>query len=126
MTGTILVIDDDQAILSLIEDVLDNIGHAIRVFKSPLSAMEWTHNNPPASLALIDLMMPEISGEDVIARLHADDRYSRTPLIVLTASVDGRKVAERLGVAGCIRKPFDIDELRDEVERWLEQSARSI
>jgi CheY-like chemotaxis protein len=125
MTGTILVLDDDQAILNLIEDVLSDAGHPITAFKSSVKAMDWIRDNPPARLVLVDLMMPEITGEGVIAQLHDDERYAHTPILVLTASFDGRQISDRIGATAYIRKPFDIDVLRDEVERWLFQSANS-
>jgi CheY-like chemotaxis protein len=119
MTTKILVIDDDEAILTLIADVLGDDGYFVVAQQSSLQALDWTQQNPPVALVLVDLMMPGANGEEVIAYLHNDERYAATPILVLTASFDGRQIAERLKATSYLKKPFDIDVLRAEVERCL-------
>jgi two-component system, chemotaxis family, chemotaxis protein CheY len=118
MLPTILIIDDDEAILVMLEDLLEDSGKII-AHQNPLTALEWTRHNPPPSVALVDMMMPHLNGKELIERLRADERYRNIPILVVTASAENREAVERLGVQGYIRKPFDFKGLRTEVERWL-------
>jgi CheY-like chemotaxis protein len=118
MLPTILIIDDDEAILVLLEDLLEDSGTVI-THHNPLAALEWAQHNPPASVALVDLMMPYLNGKELIQRLRDDDRYLNIPILVVTASSENQEVVERLGIQGFIRKPFDFASLRTEVTRWL-------
>jgi CheY-like chemotaxis protein len=118
MLPTILIIDDDEAILVLLEDLLEDSGKVI-THQNPLAALEWVQHNPPPSVALVDLMMPHLNGKEVIQRLRADERYRNIPILVVTASAENQEVVERLGIQGYIRKPFDFKSLYTEVQRWL-------
>jgi CheY-like chemotaxis protein len=118
MLPTILIVDDDESILVLLEDLLEDSGQVI-THQNPLLALEWTRQNPPPALALVDLMMPHINGRQLIERLRADERYHNIPILVVTASAENREVVDRIGIQGYIRKPFDFKSLRTEVERWL-------
>jgi CheY-like chemotaxis protein len=118
MLPTILIIDDDEAILVLLEDLLEDSGKVI-THQNPLAALEWTRHNPPAAVALVDLMMPDLNGKDLIQILRNDNRYHDIPILVVTASAENQEAVERLGIQGYIRKPFDFAMLRTEVTRWL-------
>ncbi len=118
MPPTILIIDDDEAILVLLEDLLEESGQVV-THQSPVAALEWLQHNPPPSLALVDLMMPILNGKQLIQRLRADERYHNLPILVVTASAENRDTVEQFGIQGYIRKPFDFKNLRTEVERWL-------
>ena len=118
MPPTILIVDDDEAILVLLEDLLEDSGQVI-THQNPVAALEWSQQNPPPSVALVDLMMPILSGRQLIERLRADERYRDIPILIVTASAENRKAVEHMGIQGYIRKPFDFKNLRTEVERWL-------
>ncbi|MGA1196675.1 MAG: response regulator, partial [Candidatus Latescibacterota bacterium] len=121
-TKKILTIDDEQAIVDLIVDILEANNY------SAISATKWTeavdalnHENP--DLILLDLKMPTIHGTsmlDFIVREGFD-----VPVIVVSGFVTDQ-VAQELrnqGVKGIVRKPFKARILLDEIEKNLKQNG---
>src|SRR5258708_20270620 len=93
MPPTILIIDDDEAILVLLEDLLEESGQVV-THQSPVAALEWLQHNPPPSLALVDLMMPILNGKQLIQRLQADKRNNNLPILEVNASSPHRHPSE--------------------------------
>ena len=60
---------------------------------------------------LLDLMMPVLDGWGLRAELGRDEQLSRIPVVLLSAVPDARREARQLGVAACLPKPCDLDEL---------------
>lgn len=102
----ILIIDDDIHINDMLEKVLIQEGYMVSHAYSGTEALLFMKNNTP-DLILLDLMLPGLSGEEVLPKI------SDIPVIVTSAKVDVKdKVALLLnGAADYITKPFDIDEL---------------
>ena len=102
----ILIIDDDLHINALLEETLKNEGYAVRKAFSGTEAQLVLSQSKP-DLILLDLMLPGISGEELLPRI------KDIPVIVVSAKADtADKVGLLLGGAvDYITKPFDIDEL---------------
>jgi CheY-like chemotaxis protein len=69
-------------------------------------------------VVLLDLMMPRVSGEEVARWLRAHPRLGRTPIVVMSALSDAEVRARHLGADGFLAKPFSIEALLAEVERF--------
>ncbi len=110
MARSVMVVDDDLAILSMIGDLLQDAGYDIYLVSNPMDAVAVAYAERPG-LILLDLMMPALSGGVVLNLLRERAATSRIP-VVLVSGMDGLggKVTE-LGAAGCIPKPFDPDAL---------------
>ena len=80
----VLAIDDDPVALDIIEDTLAPLGFSVRRASSGREGIELAHT-VGADLVICDLMMPEVDGFEVIARLHAAGATSSIPILVLTA-----------------------------------------
>ncbi len=80
----VLAIDDDPVALDIIEDTLGPLGFNVRRAGSGREGIELAHS-VGADLVICDLMMPEVDGFEVIARLHAAGATSSIPILVLTA-----------------------------------------
>lgn len=105
----ILVIDDDQAILDLVADVLEAEAYTVLRASSGRMGIGLATSEHP-DLILVDLMMPEMDGVAVVQALKADPSTRRVPVVALTGAMSS--VAEPLMRAGCIGyipKPFDLD-----------------
>jgi len=122
----ILVVDDDEAIRTLLFTVLRRRGFAVDVAKNGADAIEAMQRCRYA-VALVDLMMPVKSGWDVIDWMGTCPRSDRPLAIVLTAGTTVREMSPDV-VAGTVRKPFDVELLLDMVTacasvRDIEQRA---
>jgi CheY-like chemotaxis protein len=111
----ILVVDDTPAVLDIVRNVLADEGYSVATCLESRHAVRLAQEQQP-DLIMLDVVMPEVSGWEVLAELRTDARFVRTPVIVCTAYV-----AEALGRLeelkgpdqhlGLLPKPFDVDEL---------------
>lgn len=117
-TRSILVVDDDHAILDMIADLLGYEGYVVRPVGDGSSAIAQARADPPA-LILLDLMMPELSGWQVIAALRAVPETQAIPIVLLSARRDLATVAQGLDVPRFLEKPFELDDLLKIVREYL-------
>ena len=103
---TIAVIEDDISIGNLLEELLTGEGYRILRAYSGTEALMLLETNTP-DLVLLDLMLPGLSGEDVLPKIR------NIPVIILSAKADAEHKAELLidGAADYITKPFNTKEL---------------
>jgi response regulator RpfG family c-di-GMP phosphodiesterase len=108
----VMVIDDDEANLSLYAAVIKRVvGEDPLAFESPLAALESMCDAPP-SLIVVDNHMPEMDGVGFIAAVRAIEEYSAVPILMLTADAD-RGVRARAMAAGAsvvLEKPVPLRE----------------
>lgn len=115
--ATIVVLDDDLAVLDLLQTVLTEAGH------EPIVA-DHLDRVPPdqkADLVIVDLVpVKAYSGERARAWIAAlRGRFGRAPLMVVTAHADAVTERDRLGADAVLSKPFDIEELRARIDELL-------
>ena len=117
---TILIIDDDIAIGNLEQEVLQRAGYAVLRAYSGTEALLVLKGNRP-DLILLDLMLPGLSGEELLPRL------KDIPTIVVSAKVAVQDRVELLlgGAADYLTKPFDTKELLARVAVRLREAALS-
>ena len=109
----ILVVDDDDAIRALLATVLRRRGLRVEMARNGREAVEMLEEGR-YSLVLLDLMMPLMSGYEVLDHI-ADQSLSNRPyLLVLTAGLEPRRFDTSF-VVGTIQKPFDVELLVDTV-----------
>ena len=116
----IFVIDDEPAMGENIQRMLQSRDTVVKAFTNPKQGLEQALAAPP-DLLLLDIKMPQMSGEQVYARLH--EAHPKVPVIFLTAfgSVEGAVVAMRNGAFDYLQKPFKREDLLLAVRRGLEQ-----
>ena len=103
---TIVVIEDDISIGNLLEELLTKEGYCVLRAYSGTEALMLLETHTP-DLVLLDLMLPGLSGEDVLPKIR------NIPVIILSAKADAEHKAELLidGAADYITKPFNTKEL---------------
>jgi two-component system alkaline phosphatase synthesis response regulator PhoP len=106
----ILIVDDDPAILDLIAQLLAEEGFPILTAGGGRMAVELARKHLPR-LILLDLMMPEMNGWQVVGELRATALTRAIPILLLSARRDMDMTARDLGVADYLAKPFDLEEL---------------
>jgi signal transduction histidine kinase len=105
---TLLLVDDDQQNLELLEAILAPLGHTLLRASGGREALEIL-GREPVDLLLLDVMMPEVSGFDVLVQLHARPTYRQVPVILITAAGDRehRLQGLELGATEFLEKPVD-------------------
>lgn len=117
---TILIIDDDAAIGNLEQEVLEREDYAVLRAYSGTEALLLLKSSRP-DLILLDLMLPGLSGEEVLPRIQG------IPVIVISAKTAVQDKVERLlgGAADYLTKPFNTKELLARVAVRLREASRS-
>jgi DNA-binding response OmpR family regulator len=117
----ILVVDDDAKIVRLVRMYLERAGHRVVEATDGRSALAAVAREQPA-LVVLDLMLPEVDGLEIIRAVRRTDR---TPIVVLSArgTADDRVSGLAAGADDYVPKPFSPAELVLRVQRVLERTA---
>jgi two-component system KDP operon response regulator KdpE len=111
----VLVVDDHPQVLRFVEIGLRVRGFDVITTTSGRQALEMMEEVKP-DVMLLDIVMPEISGFEVLEELRA---FSKVPVIVLSGSIENREEALRLGASAFVPKPFEPDEIVREISSLL-------
>lgn len=116
----ILVIDDDFNLLQMVKLMLERVGHQVETARDGEKGIIVAGQNQP-ELAIIDVMMPGLSGYDVVRKLRADPLTARIPIIILTARSQpmDKQMALEAGANAFLSKPVAAQELADRVDAVL-------
>ena len=109
---TILVVDDDRGCSEQLAKLLRCLGYQAVAVMSGAEALRFVDEHGPPGLVLLDLLMPQMNGIEVLSRLH--ERYPDVPVCLITALYDEflLRAALRLGAYDCVTKPMDLDYLK--------------
>jgi DNA-binding response OmpR family regulator len=117
---TILVVDDMQDILDLVRFRLEHDGYRVITASDGQAGLTLAQAEHP-DLCILDVMMPKLSGLEVLAQLRADPATANTRVILLTARGHDTDVDRgfELGAHDYVTKPFSPKELRRRVQAQL-------
>jgi two-component system phosphate regulon response regulator PhoB len=123
MARCILVVDDEPDLLELVRFNLDRAGFRVETAASGEEALARLRRSTP-DLLVLDLMLPDLSGEEVCRRVRADSGLTGLPVIMLTAKSEevDRVVGFELGADDYVTKPFSPRELVLRVKALLRRS----
>jgi DNA-binding NtrC family response regulator len=110
----ILLIEDEPGVMDVMLRVLQRAGFGVRTAQDGTAALAALHECPPA-LAILDLVLPGLSGFAVLAHIH--QHYPALPVIVITANPQAIAHPAAQNVRHYLLKPFHIEELLDMVAR---------
>jgi DNA-binding response OmpR family regulator len=105
-----LVVEDDDAILNLVKIVLEREGFTVEGVRNGAAAVELL-SGIAYDLLIIDLMLPELGGEELFDYLEATQPHYLRRVVVTTASPNRMSCEFLRRVCRLLAKPFDIDEL---------------
>jgi CheY-like chemotaxis protein len=112
---TILICDDEPALRELIRASMDD-GYEFAEASDGIIAMELAREVSP-DVVILDLMLPRLSGLEVLARMNEDERLKDVPVVVITAWNETREDVLSAGADEFVTKPFDPEDLRAAVNR---------
>jgi CheY-like chemotaxis protein len=120
----VLVADDRAASRELIRTVLEADGYDVYEAVDGLDAVRQAQDRLPA-LIILDLQMPGLDGFEALEELRGDPRFSKTPVLALTASAmhGDRERALKAGFTSYITKPVSLTSLRAELRLLLNNGA---
>ncbi len=126
MPQTILVAEDQQHIRSLIEYKLRNAGYTVVGVEDGVAALQQAQILKP-QLILLDVMMPLMTGFEVLAALKQNDETKTIPVLLVTAQSKEEEVLKglELGADDYITKPFSPNELAARVKTVLLRATKS-
>jgi DNA-binding response OmpR family regulator len=119
MTKKIMVVDDEPDILFTVGQMLEVNGYEVIKAEDGKECLDKLNQIIP-DLVLLDIMMPEMSGWDVAAKIKEKPEWSNIPIVFLTAKGDTMSVGiGGLAAEDYITKPFDIEDLKARVQKIL-------
>ncbi len=121
-SGSILVVDDNEINRDLLSRYLERQGHTVRVASNGRRALEMIATGA-FDLVLLDIMMPELNGYQVLQHLKQSETWRDLPVIMISAldEIDSAVRCIELGAEDYLRKPFNPVLLRARVQACLEK-----
>jgi DNA-binding NtrC family response regulator len=118
---SILVVDDEEGIRNYLKTLLKLKGYEVSTVSSGSEAIEYFSSNPPPSLILMDILMPEVDGLETLKRLRKSER--ELPVIMLSCIGETRTIVEamRSGATDYLNKPFEEAELEIAILKALDR-----
>jgi DNA-binding response OmpR family regulator len=122
----ILVVDDEDDILQFLKLVLQEKGYAIATASGGHEALTRAQLERP-DLILLDIMMPQMDGWEVLKLLRVDPETARIPVAMLSARTEAKDRVQGLqeGAIDYICKPFSLQELLEKIETIFHQVGES-
>lgn len=120
-TRRVLVADDEPHIGRIIQMKLEQGPYDVVLVSDGREALDYLRGPEPVDVVLLDIMMPYVSGLDVLAQLRALDHRRHTPVIILTAKGQDadRRQAIELGATDFFTKPFSPKKLLARVDEFF-------
>lgn len=117
---TLLVVDDERSLCELIAEIFEDEYTVIKAYNGK-QALElfWRHK---PTLVLSDVMMPEMTGLELLETLKKDKAASNVPVILLSAGLPQNNFQK---ADGFVRKPFSIEELENAVRFFLNNREKT-
>lgn len=127
MPHKILVVDDEPALLRLMEFVLAKQGHTMLTATNGEEALEQARRHRP-QLIVLDIMMPKLDGYQVAEALRADAELQSIPIIMLSAKAQDEDIERGIGagVDKYVTKPFSPDQLVELASTYLPQGSADV
>ncbi|MFH1776562.1 MAG: response regulator [Candidatus Omnitrophota bacterium] len=121
MPKKILVVDDTPIILEMVKDILVNAGYNVITAGDGVEALDKTKTEKP-DLVLLDIMMPKMSGHEMLKKLRQDKDTKSIPVVMFSSQSDGGNILKSQidgGAVDYITKPYNPKVILDKVTELL-------
>jgi CheY-like chemotaxis protein len=116
---SILVVDDEAPVRAVVMALLEDTQYDVIGAANGREAVACLRTDPSRfQLVLLDLMMPYMSGWDVLHAMQAHPTLASIPVVIMTAGANVQQQALDRGAAGYLSKPLDFDQLLDIAEQF--------
>ena len=119
---TVLIIEDNLEIRENTAEILELAGFKVAGAINGREGIQMASSMTP-DLILCDIMMPEVSGYEVLSELKKNPNTKQIPFIYVTASTEKKEIqrALQMGADGYVSKPFDVNELMTTIDHALKK-----
>ncbi|MBK6302993.1 MAG: response regulator [Arcobacter sp.] len=119
---SIVIIDDEVEILDMLSRFLSrNPNFTVQTFSNPVSALSSINNNTKYDLVLLDIMMPQMNGLDVLEKLKEINSDQKVIMMTAYSTLDKVLKSHKIGATNYVMKPFSsLDALEKKVVEVLE------
>lgn len=119
---SIVIIDDEVEILDMLSRFLNrNPNFSVQTFSNPVSALSSINNNTKYDLVLLDIMMPQMNGLDVLEKLKEINSDQKVIMMTAYSTLDKVLKSHKIGATNYVMKPFSsLDALEKKVVEVLE------
>ena len=117
----ILIVEDDPLILKMYSEKLSRDGYQVDVAEDGLVGLDKLRKNKP-DLLILDIMMPKLSGTELITEIKKDINLEKIPIIVLSNLTEGSEIekAKKMGIAEyLIKSDLDPEDVSNAVRKYL-------
>ncbi len=112
----VLIVDDEKALVELIASVVEDLGHEPLCAYDGLEAFNLARKEQP-QIIFCDVMMPVMSGYELLEHVRQDATLTRTPVVMMSAArIDNSRAAS---ANGYMPKPFDLNKVADYIDRLV-------
>lgn len=118
MKGKILIVDDQFGIRILLNEVLQKEGYQTFQAANGVQALDIVAKHDP-DLVLLDMKIPGMDGIEILKRMRVDNHDIRVIIMTAYGELDMIQEAKDLGALTHFAKPFDIDDIREAVKKYL-------
>ena len=123
----ILVVDDDPSLLDLLDKMLSRIGVNPDTASDGTAALDSLRSEKVYDLLILDLMLPDIDGFEILTQVRDEARFDEMPVLILSARADPDTIKHGfdLGADGYLTKPYLPNTLTSRVRSILAQGRRT-
>lgn len=116
-----LIIEDNDDVLYLLRFLLMRDGFVVHSASTGRAALEYIEGSEPPDIVITDLMLPHVSGFEIITQIRENPRWADVPIIVLSGKVTEADVIQALesGANDYVTKPYNPQELSARIKRHV-------
>lgn len=118
MENKLLIVDDQYGIRILLNEVFQREGYTTFQAANGLQALEIVQKHQP-NLVLLDMKIPGMDGIEILKRIKAMNQQIKVIIMTAYGELDMIQETKELGAIMHFAKPFDIDELREAVKKYI-------
>lgn len=122
MKGKVLIVDDQFGIRILLNEVLQKEGYETHQAANGMQALEIVTKDCP-DLVLLDMKIPGMDGIEILRRMKLINKDIRVIIMTAYGELDMIQEAKDLGALTHFAKPFDIDDIREAVKKYISVTA---
>lgn len=118
MKKHVLICEDDESILEVLQMILEEKGN--------FQVTAWTYCNSlepvraiKPDIVLVDLWFPELGGAELCKQIKEDSSMKHIPVVLISATSDLDKTAQKIGADDYIRKPFNVNEVVEKLQSLI-------
>jgi CheY-like chemotaxis protein len=124
----ILFIDDDLSVLLVTKLMIESLRYELILADGGVAGIEALHANDNINLIFLDLMMPDMTGIEVLEIIKANESFKNIPVVLQTGAISSDEInaAYELGIAGLLTKPYNKQDLKLMIEKFGKNQPEAV